>query len=54
MKKKLLLFTAREPLPAWDKQIQSLCFQVNQIIEKIDQTNPEWMIKMVESEMAQG
>lgn len=47
-------FEAREPLPAWDKQIQSLCFQVNQIIEKIDQTNPEWMIRTMDSEMAQG
>lgn len=47
-------FEAREPLPAWDKQIQSLCFQVNQIIEKIDQSNPEWMVKMMDSEMVQG
>jgi len=27
---------------------------VNEIIEKIDQTNPEWMVKMIDSEMSQG
>ncbi|KOX72917.1 COP9 signalosome complex subunit 4 [Melipona quadrifasciata] len=31
-------FETRETLPTWDKQIQSLCYQVNQIIEKIAQT----------------
>ncbi|XP_033755568.1 COP9 signalosome complex subunit 4-like [Pecten maximus] len=46
-------FEDREALPTWDKQIQSLCFQVNQIIEKIDQTAPDWMVKFMETQMAQ-
>jgi len=36
-------FEDREALPNWDKQIQSLCFQVNNIIEKITQHAPAWM-----------
>merc|ERR1712227_26741 len=36
-------FEDREALPNWDKQIQSLCFQVNNIIEKITQHSPDWM-----------
>lgn len=43
--------TARETLPTWDKQIQSLCYQVNQIIEKIAQTEPEWIAKVMEDQM---
>ncbi|KAL3877789.1 hypothetical protein ACJMK2_035439 [Sinanodonta woodiana] len=46
-------FEARETLPTWDKQIQSLCFQVNTIIEKITQTSPDWMMKTVENTMSQ-
>lgn len=42
---------ARETLPTWDKQIQSLCYQVNQIIEKIAQTEPEWIAKAMEDQM---
>ena len=42
---------AREVLPTWDKQIQSLCFQVNNIIEKIAQSAPEWMTKTMEDQM---
>lgn len=45
------LSTARETLPTWDKQIQSLCYQVNQIIEKIAQTEPEWIAKAMEDQM---
>jgi COP9 signalosome complex subunit 4 len=37
---------AREALSNWDKQIQSLCFQVNNIIEKISQHSPEFMAKV--------
>ncbi|KAK7507736.1 hypothetical protein BaRGS_00000701 [Batillaria attramentaria] len=43
-------FEARETLPMWDRQIQSLCFQVNNIIEKISQTAPEWFAKAMESQ----
>ncbi|XP_011302349.1 COP9 signalosome complex subunit 4 [Fopius arisanus] len=44
-------FETREILPTWDKQIQSLCYQVNQIIEKIAQTQPEWIAKATEDQM---
>lgn len=47
------ILTAREALPTWDKQIQSLCFQVNQIIEKISITAPDWMMKTMEVQMAE-
>lgn len=46
-------FESREVLPTWDKQIQSLCFQVNNIIEKIAQSSPEWMTKTMEEQMVQ-
>lgn len=47
------VISAREVLPTWDKQIQSLCFQVNNIIEKIAQSSPEWMTKSMEDQMVQ-
>ncbi|XP_025083416.1 COP9 signalosome complex subunit 4-like [Pomacea canaliculata] len=43
-------FEARETLPMWDRQIQSLCFQVNNIIEKISQTAPDWLAKAMENQ----
>ncbi|CAM9898879.1 COP9 signalosome complex subunit 4 [Lethenteron reissneri] len=46
-------FESREPLPTWDKQIQSLCFQVNTLLEKITQHAPEWTARAMETEMAQ-
>ena len=42
---------AREVLPTWDKQIQSLCYQVNQIIEKITNNEQEWITKAMEEQM---
>ncbi|KAK0045447.1 COP9 signalosome complex subunit 4-like isoform X1 [Biomphalaria pfeifferi] len=42
-------FEARETLPTWDRQIQSLCFQVNNIIEKISTAEPEWFAKAMET-----
>ncbi|XP_044738250.1 COP9 signalosome complex subunit 4 [Chrysoperla carnea] len=44
-------FETREVLPQWDKQIQSLCYQVNSIIEKISNSEPEWISKVMENEM---
>ncbi|GAB1605634.1 COP9 signalosome complex subunit 4-like [Argonauta hians] len=38
-------FESQEALPNWDKQIQSLCVQVNLIIEKISEKEPSWMMK---------
>lgn len=44
-------FETREVLPTWDKQIQSLCYQVNQIIEKITNNDPDWITKAMEEQM---
>ncbi|KAK7869618.1 hypothetical protein R5R35_009992 [Gryllus longicercus] len=44
-------FETREVLPQWDKQIQSLCYQVNQIIEKMTNSEPEWIAKALEEQM---
>ncbi|CAH1795447.1 unnamed protein product [Owenia fusiformis] len=46
-------FEAREALPTWDKQIQNLCLQVNDIIEKISTHAPEWMAKANDEQMTQ-
>lgn len=46
-----VLFLARETLPQWDKQIQSLCYQVNSIIESISKHHPEWMLKVMDEQM---
>lgn len=48
-----MYFVGREALPTWDKQIQSLCFQVNNIIEKISATEPAWMLKTMEAQIHQ-
>lgn len=45
--------SAREPLPTWDKQIQSLCFQVNNLLEKIRVAAPEWAAQAMETQMTQ-
>ncbi|GFY62315.1 COP9 signalosome complex subunit 4 [Trichonephila inaurata madagascariensis] len=44
-------FEYKEVLPSWDKQIESLCFQVNNIIEKVTQHAPEWMAQAMEEQM---
>lgn len=49
--KKMFFVLAREILPTWDKNIQSLCYQVNQIIEKISNAEPEWISKAVDDQM---
>lgn len=49
----LTIVIAREVLPLWDKQIQSLCYQVNGIIEKIGAAEPAWMAKTMDEQMAQ-
>uniref|UniRef100_A0A672L6B0 COP9 signalosome complex subunit 4 n=1 Tax=Sinocyclocheilus grahami TaxID=75366 RepID=A0A672L6B0_SINGR len=46
-------FETREPLPTWDKQIQSLCFQVNNLLEKISQAAPAWTAQAIEAQMTQ-
>ncbi|KAF6213435.1 hypothetical protein GE061_011154 [Apolygus lucorum] len=42
-------FETREVLPAWDNQIQSLCYQVNQIIEKITIHQP-YILQIVDEQ----
>lgn len=44
-------FETRELLPSWDCQIQSLCYQVNQIIDKISAAEPEWTAKAMDEQM---
>ena len=46
----LVIFLARDVLENWDKQIQSLCFQVNGIIDKIAVAAPDWFSKVSEEE----
>lgn len=46
-----LVISGRETLPQWDKQIQSLCYQVNSIIESISKSHPEWMLKAMDEQM---
>lgn len=43
--------SAQEVLPSWDRQVQNLCFQVNNVIEKINSHAPEWVAKYTESQM---
>merc|ERR1712179_599210 len=44
-------FETRQMLDTWDKQIQSLCFQVNTVIDKITTKEPEWLNKTMEAQM---
>lgn len=44
-------FESRDILPAWDRQIQSLCYQVNTIMEKISSIAPEWMNRALDDQM---
>ena len=45
-------FERRQMLDTWDKQIQSLCVQVNSVIDKISSKEPDWIKKTVDSQMA--
>ncbi|CAH1258081.1 COPS4 [Branchiostoma lanceolatum] len=45
-------FESREALPMWDKQIQSLCFQVNNLLEKISQHAPDWAASAMDAQMS--
>ncbi|XP_028407653.1 COP9 signalosome complex subunit 4-like [Dendronephthya gigantea] len=44
-------FETQKPLPSWDKQIQGLCIQVNDIMEKISQHEPTWLSQTVDAQM---
>ena len=43
-------FESRQVLETWDNQIESLCFQVNSIIDKIAVVEPEWLAKTIENQ----
>ncbi len=45
-------FETRNVLETWDGQIQSLCFQVNSVIDKIAAAEPKWLQKTAEAQMA--
>jgi len=47
----MTILPGRDVLPAWDRQIQSLCYQVNNIMEKIAAVAPEWMNKAMDEQM---
>merc|ERR1712002_559220 len=44
-------FESKQMLDTWDRQIQSLCFQVNNVIDRITTKEPEWLNKTMESQM---
>ena len=45
-------FETRQVLQAWDGQIQSLCWQVNNVIDKITIAEPDWIAKTQENQMS--
>ena len=47
----ILHFETHQVLPEFDRQIQSLCFQVNNQIEKVSQYVPDWMEQTLEQQM---
>lgn len=47
----ILHFDTKDVLPDFDKSIQSLCFQVNNIIDKMSSYNPEWLTHNLEQQM---
>lgn len=44
-------FETREILPTFDEQIQDICFQVNNLIEKIHHAVPQWAERTLDSQM---
>ena len=40
-----------ESLPTWDQQMQTLCAQVNTIIEKIQIAEPDWTRTMLAAQL---
>jgi len=38
----IVYFETRDSLPAWDNQIQSVCVEVNSLVDKISAAHPEW------------
>ena len=38
----IVYFESRQSLPTWDTQIQSICLEVNSIVDKVYAAHPEW------------
>uniref|UniRef100_A0A2P2HXT4 COP9 signalosome complex subunit 4 n=2 Tax=Hirondellea gigas TaxID=1518452 RepID=A0A2P2HXT4_9CRUS len=49
----ILHFEGRDVLLQWDKQIESVCIQLNSIIELINVKQPQWCAKITEDLMVQ-
>lgn len=45
-------FETRETLPMWDRQIQSLCLDLNSLVDKITAAHPEWAAETMEQLLA--
>ncbi|XP_039274154.1 COP9 signalosome complex subunit 4-like [Styela clava] len=41
-------FETREMLPMWDTQIQSLCLELNSLVDKITAAHPDWAAETME------
>jgi len=39
------IFLVEETLVSWDSQIQSICTQVNTIVDMIGKAQPDWLAK---------
>ncbi|XP_078487295.1 COP9 signalosome subunit 4 [Ciona intestinalis] len=44
----IVFFERRETLPTWDVQIQSLCLEVNSIVDKISAVHQDWVNRKME------
>ena len=44
--------SGRDALPSWDRQIESVCQQVNQVVEQISALHPQWVAETLETQMS--
>lgn len=49
-----VFFEHRESLPMWDEQIQSLCLEVNAVVDKISSKHPKWAAEQMDILLASG
>ena len=49
----ILYFEDRDVLPQWDKQIESVCCQLNNVIDMVRSNQPEWYLKSSQENMVQ-
>ena len=48
----IVFFENRETLPTWDTQIQSICLEVNSVVDKIYDAHPEWAAETMDRILA--